>query len=361
MTGPCTRPILIMAGGTGGHVYPALAVAARLREWGVPLLWLGTRHGLEARLVPAAGYRLLTVTVAGLRGQGAARWLLAPFLLGMALLQSLILIGRCRPAAVLGMGGYASGPGGLAAWLLRVPLLLHEQNAVAGLTNRWLAPLARRLLEAFPGAFAPRPALRTGNPVRADIVAIAPPRQRLVERAGRLRLLVLGGSQGARALNEKVPELASIAGGALIEVWHQTGDRHLEATRARYAAAGIGARIDGYLDPVADAYAWADVVLCRAGAMTIAELAAAGVAAILVPYPHAVDDHQTANARHLSDAGAALLVRESEFDGRRLADWLRSLAADRGRLLRMAEAARALALPAATDTVARACLEVAHA
>lgn len=358
---PMNRPILIMAGGTGGHVYPALAVAAHLRERGVPLLWLGTRGGLEARLVPQAGYRLLTIAVSGLRGKSLARLLSAPFKLMLALAQSLVVIGRARPAAVLGMGGFASGPGGVAAWLLRVPLLLHEQNAIAGLTNRALAPLATRLMEAFPGAFAGRRALHTGNPVRGEIAALTPPQGRLDGRTGRLRLLVLGGSQGARALNLLMPPAMKILGSQAPEVWHQTGSAHLDLTRARYAQAGVAGRVEPYIERMDEAYAWADIVLCRAGAMTIAELAAAGVAAILVPFPHAADDHQSANARFLSEAGAAWMVAERDLDAPRLAELLRPLAADRASTIRMAERARALAIPDAGERVARMCLEVAYA
>ena len=355
------RPILIMAGGTGGHVFPALAVAAELGRAGVPVTWLGTRRGLEARVVPEAGYPVVWVRVSGLRGKGLARRLAAPFMLAVALLQSLWIMLRLRPRAVLGMGGFVTGPGGVAAWLTRRPLLIHEQNAVAGLTNRLLAPLARCVMEAFPGAlparFRPR---HTGNPVRAEIAAVAPPEQRLAGRGGAMRLLVVGGSLGAQALNETLPQaLARLPMSLRPQVRHQCGERHLDATRGHYAAAGVDAEVIPFIADMAEAYAWADLVVCRAGALTVAELAAAGCASILVPYPHAVDDHQTANARYLSDAGAAELLPQSRLAPEVLAEHLRDLAQDRGRLLDMARAARDRARPGAAREVAELCLQAA--
>jgi UDP-N-acetylglucosamine--N-acetylmuramyl-(pentapeptide) pyrophosphoryl-undecaprenol N-acetylglucosamine transferase len=349
--------VLILAGGTGGHVFPALAVAERLRDLGVRVEWLGTAAGLESRLVPGAGIALHRVAVSGLRGRGAAALLGAPLRLLRALAQSLAVLRRVRPRAVLGMGGFVSGPGGLAAWLLRIPLLVHEQNAVPGLTNRWLARFAGRAMEAFPGSLSPSVHARhTGNPVRASLLGLPPPAQRLAGRGPELRLLVLGGSQGAKALNEVVPAaLARLGQG--VAVWHQVGGAHLEHAGERYRQAGVQARLVGFIDDMADAYGWADLVLCRAGAMTVAEVAAVGVASILVPYPHAVDDHQSANARYLADAGAALLLPQPELDPRRLAGLLAELAGARERLLRMAEAARALAMPDAAAAVAGHCLE----
>lgn len=369
------KPILIMAGGTGGHIYPALAVATRLRELGVPLLWLGSRHGMETRIVPQAGITLLTIAIAGLRGRGALALLAAPFKLLGAVAHALVLLSRARPAAVLGMGGFASGPGGLAAWLLRVPLLLHEQNAILGFTNRMLAPLAARLMEAFPGAFADARAMHTGNPVRSAIASVAAPAERVLHGNAR-RLLVLGGSQGARTLNQRVPAAlallatgnendgappASSAAKHRIEVWHQAGRDKLEFTRVAYANAGVTARVDAYIENMHEAYAWADLVLCRAGAMTIAELSAAGAASVLVPYPHSVDDHQSANARYLVDAGAAVLLSERELTAPRLAALIDDLFGEPQRLIEFAEAARRVGRPQATEQVAQACLEVAYA
>ncbi len=365
-----TRPVLIMAGGTGGHIFPALAVARRLRERGVPLLWMGSRAGMENRIVPQAGIRLLTLAVTGLRGRGALALLGAPFKLSLALSQALALMLCNRPAAVLGMGGFASGPGGLAAWLLRVPLLLHEQNAVLGYTNRLLAPLATRLMEAFPGTFQRPGAVHTGNPVRAEIAAICPPEDRARE-AGRLRILVLGGSQGARVLNEIVPaalaelRIAAADGrwppATAIEVWHQAGAGKLSDTRDAYARAGIVARLEEFIETMESAYAWADLVICRAGAMTIAEISAAGVASVLVPYPHAVDDHQTANAAYLTAAQAALVIPQDDLTPQGLAEVIRGLSAEPRELLRMAIAARRAGRPQATDEVAELCMEVAYA
>jgi UDP-N-acetylglucosamine--N-acetylmuramyl-(pentapeptide) pyrophosphoryl-undecaprenol N-acetylglucosamine transferase len=364
------RPVLIMAGGTGGHIFPALAVANRLRECGVPLLWMGSRGGMENRIVPQAGIRLLTIAVTGLRGRGALALLAAPFRLLLALSQAVLLMLRNRPAAVLGMGGFVSGPGGLAAWLLRVPLLLHEQNAVLGLTNRLLAPLATRLMEAFPGAFNRPAAVHTGNPVRAEIVALAPPEERPRE-ADRMHVLVLGGSQGARVLNDIVPaaltELRNDAAdvrqpvAAKIDVWHQAGAGKLDDTRDTYARAGIAARVEAFIEKMDAAYAWADLVICRAGAMTIAELSAVGVASVLVPYPYAVDDHQTVNAGYLTAAQAALRVPENEFTAQRLAGLIRDLCAEPQQLLRMASAARRVGKRNATNDVAELCMEVAYA
>jgi UDP-N-acetylglucosamine--N-acetylmuramyl-(pentapeptide) pyrophosphoryl-undecaprenol N-acetylglucosamine transferase len=354
--------VLIMAGGTGGHVFPALAVAAALRAIGARVVWLGTAAGLEVRAVPEAGIELHCVRIAGLRRRGAWRWLLAPLTLGVALVEALAIVARVRPALVLGFGGYASGPGGIAAWLTRRALVVHEQNAVPGLTNRLLCRVADRVLEAFPGSF-PRSvgALRTGNPVRAEFAAIAAPADRLGARDGPLRVLVVGGSQGARALNEIVPgAIALLPGACPVEVHHQSGEAELEATRERYRVLGARAEVSAFIDAIAAAYAWADVVICRAGAMTVAELAAAGAPAILVPYPHAVDDHQTRNARYLVEAGAALLLPQAELEPARLADWIAGLHAARGRLLEMAECARRVALPDATERVVAACVEVAR-
>lgn len=350
-------PVLIMAGGTGGHVFPALAVADELRARGVPVVWLGTRAGLEARVVPGAGIPVEWISVAGLRGKGVLRLLKAPFMLVRACWQAGRVLRRVRPRVVLGMGGFVTGPGGMMAWLSGRGLCIHEQNAVAGLTNRLLARIAHRVLEAFPGSLPG--AELTGNPVRTAIAALPAPQQRFADREGALRLLVLGGSQGARTLNRVVPEtLAALAGQGAFEVWHQTGAAHLEAARREYQTRGVAARVEPFIEDMASAYGWADVVVCRAGALTVAELAAAGVGAVLVPYPYAVDDHQTRNARYLVDAGAAVLVPEPELDAARLAAVLGGW--DRGRLADMAGRARALARPDAARRVAEACLALSE-
>ncbi len=353
--------ILIMAGGTGGHVFPALAVAEELRSAGHPVVWLGTQAGLEARVVPAAGLPMAWVRVRGLRGKGLLRVLTAPFMLAGALLQAGSVLHRLRPRAVLGMGGFVTGPGGFMAWLLRRPLLIHEQNSVAGLTNRLLAPLATRVMEAFPGSLAVRlQPLHTGNPVRGAITRVAPPAERFAGREGPMRLLVLGGSLGAQALNDSLPQaLARIDTARRPRVRHQTGTRNLDAAREAYARAGVEAEIVPFIEDMAEAYAWADLVVCRAGALTIAELTAVGVAAILVPYPHAVDDHQTGNARYLVEAGAALLIPQPELEAAALAEVIEDFARDPERRLRMAAAARDLARPEAARVVAQECLRLA--
>ncbi len=353
------RPVLIMAGGTGGHVFPALAVAEWLREHGVSVAWMGTRQGLEAALVPKAGIPIEWIGVAGLRGKGPRRLLVLPFMLGRALWQAGAILRRLRPPVVLGMGGFASGPGGLAARALGIPLVVHEQNAVAGLTNRWLARFASQVLEAFPGTFpSARRAVSVGNPVRESIAALPSPAERLAGRAARPRLLVLGGSQGALALNRRVPEaLALLDDGERPEVWHQAGGQLHETAAVAYQEAGVTARLTPFIEDMAAAYGWADLVLCRAGALTVAELAAAGIGAILVPFPFAVDDHQTANARFLEQGGAARVIQQAELSAETLAMSLRELLGDRQRLLAMAEAARRLASTGAAEQVARACLE----
>jgi UDP-N-acetylglucosamine--N-acetylmuramyl-(pentapeptide) pyrophosphoryl-undecaprenol N-acetylglucosamine transferase len=354
--------IVIMAGGTGGHIFPALAVADMLREWGVEVVWIGTRHGLEDEMVPEAGYPLERIAISGLRGKGVFSWFSAPFKLSLALLQALFILHRQQPAAVLGLGGFASGPGGLGAWLLRQPLLIHEQNAIAGATNRLLAHLACRVMEAFPATFpAPVQAEHTGNPVRKAIEALPEPRERFLERNGPLRLLVLGGSQGARMLNTTLPQaLARLAPDRRPEVWHQCGRRRWEEAVAAYQAAGVAVRLTPFIDNMAEAYAWADLVLARAGALTVTELMAAGLGAILIPFPFAADNHQQANARYLVEAKAALLLPEKELTPQRLAEDLKRLGADRGTLVAMAQAARRLHRRGAARRVAQYCLGVAH-
>jgi UDP-N-acetylglucosamine--N-acetylmuramyl-(pentapeptide) pyrophosphoryl-undecaprenol N-acetylglucosamine transferase len=353
------RPVLIMAGGTGGHVFPALAVAEELSARGVPVSWLGTARGLESRVVPAAGYPLETMRVSGLRGRGLLRLLLAPFMLALALGQALLILLRLRPLAVLGMGGFASGPGGVIAWLLRRPLLIHEQNSVAGTTNRWLAPLARTVMVAFPGSLQDKyQPLHTGNPVRGPILKLAAPAERLAGRSGALRVLVVGGSLGAHALNTTVP--AAIAQlSAQPEIYHQTGRQDLDTVRASYAEAGISARVEPFIEDMAAAYAWADLVICRSGALTVAELAVVGVAAILVPFPHATDDHQTGNAKFLADAGAAVLLPQSDMKADKLAGMLSDFSEQRSVLQEMAARAHALSMPDAARRVAELCLQTA--
>lgn len=360
--------IMIMAGGTGGHVFPGLAVAQELRARGVEIVWMGTRKGLEAEVVPKAGIDIAWVTISGLRGKGIISWLSAPIKLARAVIQAMRIVHRYKPAAILGMGGFVAGPGGIAAWLLRRPLIIHEQNAVAGMTNRMLAPLAAKVLEAFPNTFPVKlKAEFTGNPVRSDIAALAPPEQRLQGRAGALRLLVIGGSLGAQVLNEAVPAaIAQLSLDQRPEVWHQTGKRNVDSAKSNYLNAKVEAKVEPFITDMAAAYAWADLVLCRAGALTIAELAAAGLPSILVPYTYAVDDHQTHNAAYLTNAHAAALIPQQQLTAAKLAQALQDFClsaaqCDRSRLLSMATTARHLAKPDATRKVADCCMEVAHA
>ncbi|MCB1552923.1 MAG: undecaprenyldiphospho-muramoylpentapeptide beta-N-acetylglucosaminyltransferase [Xanthomonadales bacterium] len=360
-------PVLIMAGGTGGHIFPGLEVAAVLRERDVPVVWLGAEGGLETRLVPAAGIQLDTVRISALRGKGPMRLLQAPFLLLRSVLQALGVLRRLRPRSVLSLGGYAAGPGGIAAFLLRRPLLVHEQNRVPGMTNRVLARLARRVLCGFDDAFPDSVQARAvGNPVRASIAAVPAPELRWKGREGPLRVLVLGGSQGARSLNTQLP--AVLAGlGVELTVRHQCGARMIEEARTSYAGVGGAAsqlhvEVEPFIEDMAAAYAWADLAICRAGALTLAELAAAGLGSVLVPFPHAVDDHQTRNAESLAAGGAAVLVAEGEDFGERLAATLHPLVdRDRAPLLEMAHAARALARTDAAAAVADLCLAEARA
>lgn len=351
----------VMAGGTGGHVFPALAVAETLRDQGMQVFWIGTRRGMESRLVPEHGFEMEWVRIEGLRGKGLAQMLSAPFQLIAALWQAGRILRRRAPAVVLGMGGFASGPGGLAARALGLPLVIHEQNRVPGMTNQWLARIATRVFEAFPDSFPPgRVAVATGNPVRRPIAELPPPRERLAGRSGPGRLLVLGGSLGAKALNETVPAaLALIPKEERPQVRHQAGQQTLEIARQAYAAAGVPAEVTPFIGDMAEAYGWADLVVCRAGALTVSELAAAGVGSILVPYPHAVDDHQTGNARYLADPGAAKLVPQRDLTAAGLAELLRGLLRNPAALLSMAEAARALANPDAAQRIAAACWELA--
>jgi UDP-N-acetylglucosamine--N-acetylmuramyl-(pentapeptide) pyrophosphoryl-undecaprenol N-acetylglucosamine transferase len=351
-----------MAGGTGGHVFPALALARLLREQSTDVIWLGTERGLESRIIPAEGIPIEKLSIGGLRGKGALAWLAAPFRLSRALWQALAVMRRHQPSVVVGLGGFVTGPGGVAAWLTRCPLVIHEQNAVAGFTNRCLAHLARQVLEAFPGSFGHDVHARAiGNPVRRDISAVPPPAERFAGRTGPIRILVIGGSQGAARLNAVVPfALKRLAGSLAFDVRHQAGERWLEAGRASYAQAGVRADVRPFIEDMSEAYAWADLVICRAGALTISELAAAGVAAVLVPFPNAVDDHQAYNAQYLVREGAAVLISDRELTAERLASELQRLCAGRGKLLAMAERARLLAKPRAAAELAASCLQLAR-
>lgn len=355
-------PVLILAGGTGGHIFPGLAVAQALRARDVPVVWLGSAGGMETRLVPQAGVTIETISVSGLRGKGLATLFKAPFLLLRSLWQAMSVLRRLRPRAVLSFGGYAAGPGGLGAWLLRRPLLVHEQNRAPGLTNRVLARLAARVLCGFPDAFAGRATEHVGNPVRAEISALPTPAERFADRDGAVRLLVLGGSQGAQSLNVAVPGVLSrFAASVRPQVRHQCGERHAARAQQAYAEAGVPASVEPFIADMAQAYAWADLIVCRAGALTLAELCAAGVGSVLVPFPNAVDDHQTRNAEYLVERGAARLAPEGEGFADRMQAELATLLADAPARLRMAEAARSAAMPQAAARVADIVIQEARA
>lgn len=353
--------VLIMAGGTGGHVFPALAVARALQKQDICVEWLGTQQGLESTLVPKAGIVLHTISVIGVRRTNWLTRLGAPFRLLLALYQSLRILHQFKPQVVLGMGGFAAGPGGIAAWLLRCPLVIHEQNAFAGVTNRILSRITTRTLEGFPKSF-PNTHLKTvwvGNPVREDLLSLPPPSTRLSGREGRVRLLILGGSQGARILNQLCPvSLGRIPLDARPEIWHQTGKDKLSSTVSAYAEHQVEARVEEFIENMAEAYGWADLVICRSGALTVSELAAVGIASVLIPFPFAVDDHQTHNSRFLETVGAAKVIPQTVLDPAKLSDIIMSLARDRALLIKMAEMARTVAQPQASAKVVAHCKEV---
>lgn len=352
------KRVLIVAGGTGGHIFPALAVAKQLRQRGMNIHWLGTRIGMESKLVPAE-FPISYISIDKLRGNRWTAKLLAPIRISIALCQSLWIIWRFKPNLVLGMGGFASGPAGLAAWILRKPLIIHEQNSVAGLTNRILAKFARKILCAFPNAFAKDVDVEVvGNPVREEICEISAPEFRLQNRTGDLRLLVLGGSQGARAINFLVLQtLQHFNQFNQLDVWHQCGSLDFDEVQERYSQLPVKAKVTAFIDDVAAAYAWADLVICRAGALTVSELAAVGLASILVPYPYCKDDHQFFNANYLVEQNAAYIFRQKEFSMQRLSDTLHLLLNQRDKLEQMSYQARKLARPKAAQYVADICCE----
>lgn len=349
--------VMILAGGTGGHVFPALAVANDLRQRGNEVYWMGTEKGLEAKIVPQYGYLIDWLTVSGFRGKSGIRKLLTPFQLIRSCWQAgRVLLSR-KPDVVLGMGGFVSGPGGFIAWLLRIPLIVHEQNRIPGTTNRLLVPFARKVLEAFPESFRESiGAVCTGNPLRSEITLMKLDKK--TRRKTHPRILIIGGSQGAQVLNEIVPgALARLS--VELEVLHQTGKSMQVSTEEDYKRLAIDARVDAFIENMAQTYAWADLAICRSGAMTISELAAVGLPAILVPFPHAIDDHQTHNGAFLVDAGAALMIPQAEFNEARLAAVLSELLSDWHRLEAMSDAARMKAKPDAAHVVADFCLQVA--
>lgn len=354
-----TRNVLIMAAGTGGHVFPAMACADEFRARGYQVHWLGAGRGIECRVVPAAGIELHNISATGLRGKGVLHLLRAPLQLLAAFWQSWRLVRRLRPLCVLGMGGYVSGPGGLAARLCGVPLVIHEQNAVAGTANRSLARYAARICQAFPGTFADSAKLlTTGNPVRAELVSRAVDKQQASQP---VRLLVVGGSLGAEPLNRLLPAALALLDPQLRpQVRHQCGEQHAQVTRQRYTEAGVEAEVSPFIEDMAAAYAWADLVICRAGALTVSELAVMGRASFLVPLPHAIDDHQTKNAEFLAQRQAALLLPQQQTSAEELAARMTEVFMNSHKLMEMGQQARTLAQPEAARQVVDACLEVAH-
>lgn len=356
--------VLIMAGGTGGHVFPALSIARNLHERGYRTEWLGTQVGIETQVLEGTDIPLHYIEARGLRGKSIASLLTAPFMILNAVVQSMRVVKQVNPCCVLGMGGYVTGPGGVAAKLLGKPLLIHEQNAIAGFSNRLLASLAVRVMEAFPGTFsASKKVVCTGNPVRREIASIGAESRSQNDSGNVIRVLVLGGSLGAVAINRLIPEtLKTLGHDAALEIWHQAGKKNLEQTLSVYADCAVAVneqcKVVPFIDDMASAYQWADLVICRAGATTISELAAAGRASILIPFPHAVDDHQTKNAQSLSDFGAAILVQQHSFDSKKLASILTRFIANRKELDDMAGKAKQTAKLNACDMVTNECIEV---
>jgi UDP-N-acetylglucosamine--N-acetylmuramyl-(pentapeptide) pyrophosphoryl-undecaprenol N-acetylglucosamine transferase len=350
------RKVIIMAGGTGGHIYPALACAQNFKDKGLEVQWLGSKGGMEESLVSKHDIQLHSLSIKGVRGKGILGLLVAPFRVLHAIGQAVAVLQKVKPDIVLGMGGFVAGPGGVAARLLGIPLVIHEQNAVAGTTNKLLAKVARVRLQAFDGALVS--GISIGNPIRSDILAqcVREPRS---GSARPLRLLVVGGSLGAKAINDVMPQvLATWPFSQRLDVWHQTGVRNFEEVSKRYKEANAEARVEAYLDNMDQAYYWADIVLCRAGAMTVSELAVAGLPSILVPYPHAIDDHQTANARYLEQVGAAYLLPQTQLNCEKVISLLSGFIESEEALLKMGEQAKLMARPNATQDVVAHCLRL---
>lgn len=353
------KTVLIMAGGTGGHIFPGLALAEEMLARGYKVEWLGTKAGLESKLVPAANIALHFIPVKGIRGKGLKSLFMAPWNIVSSVVSALKVIKSLKPSVVVGLGGFVAGPGGFATKIVGLPLVIHEQNAIAGTTNKLLAKIASRVLTAFPSNL--KGGICIGNPVRKDIEAIVEPKQRMTNRTGAIKVLVVGGSRGAQAINELVPEaLGKVTADQSLEIWHQAGAGKDEATISAYEGVKINARVEAFIDDMAEAFHWADIVICRAGALTVSELAAVGLGAILIPFPYAIDDHQTENAKYLENAGAAVIEQQSELTVAKLADLFSELFFDREKLLTMALNARSVAKPKAAETFADYCEEVVH-
>lgn len=356
------KKVLIMAGGTGGHVFPGLAVAKHMREQGIEVHWLGTRQSFEARVIPNEGIPIHFISISGVRGKGLKNLLFASFKIIYAVIQASLIIHRIKPDVVLGMGGFASGPGGIAAWLLRCSLVVHEQNAKAGITNVYLARVAKKVLEGFPNTFPGlKKAISVGNPVRTEIEILPPPEERFKNHNKPLRLLVLGGSLGAQAINDILPKaLKELPENARPYVLHQTGEKHFETTKEFYQKNGVNAEIVPFIQKMDKAYTEADLVICRAGALTIAELCAAGLGSILIPFPYAVDDHQTANANFMVKKGAAILIQQKDLTIEKLVELLIDFNLHREKCMIMAQSARSLRRVDATNKVLTICEEIWH-
>ena len=354
-----TKRFLIMAGGTGGHVMPGLTVAKELRNRGHQVFWMGTRAGIEAELVPAADIEIFYIDIEGVRGKGKKGWMEAPGKINKAVKESKKIIQECKPDCVLGMGGFVAGPGGVAAKLLGIPLVIHEQNAVAGTTNRILSLFASQVLEAFPGTFSKRiNALHVGNPVRSELHSAT----HQTDHNADLKLLVLGGSLGAKAINDVIPELVKTLD-FTIDVWHQTGKQHIDDVTELYGEDTLmmkSIELSSFIDDMAEAYAWADIVICRSGAMTVSELALAGVPSILIPYPYAIDDHQMANANWMASHEAAVVLPQSELSVSNLRHHMKRFNKRRELLDKMRGRAKSLGMHDATENVVRTCLRFAE-
>lgn len=348
------KKVLIMAGGTGGHVFPGLALSEELFGRGYCVNWLGTRHGIESTLVPAAKIPLYFIPVQGLRGKGLRTLLMAPWTITCSIYSAVSVIRQLKPCLAVGMGGFVSGPGGIAAKILGIPLVIHEQNAVAGTTNKILAKISRRILLAFPGTI--KNGVCIGNPVRKEIDALTPPEERLKKRSGAIRLLIIGGSRGALAINELVPSaLGLISKNTAINVWHQAGQGKDQATRLAYKKLGIQAKVEPFIDNMAVAFSWADFVVCRSGALTVSELASVGLGSLLIPFPHAIDDHQTKNAAFLEQSGAAMVIQQDQLTAEKLAALFENLLPDRKKLVDMACRAKSLVKPKCVQVFADQC------
>lgn len=356
------KTLLVMAGGTGGHVIPALSVAKELRARGVRIIWMGTRSGIEAELVPQAGFELKTINVSGLRATGFLRKLTAPLVLSSAAIQAMMVIISSRVNALLGMGGFASGPGGWVGWMLKKPLLIHEQNAIAGTTNKLLAGKAEHRLSGFSSSKGIADSRHIGNPLKPEFAAIPRPSERLVGRDGLLRILVVGGSSGAQVFNQLLPDfLAQLQSTVALDIRHQAGKGREQAVSNAYRSQQVPAKVSEFIQDMADAFSWADLIICRSGAMTVSEVSAAGAAALFVPFPYAIDDHQWHNAQELAQDGSAICLRQVEFETGKWISTVEALAADRLQLIKMAEQARSHAKLNATADVADICMEVLDA